>query len=163
MRVRRAEREDLVAIARLAYGASIAAYGDLVDQTVPSASMAVEPPPELKRKLLSGSLLVCCEDDRVAGYAEYETLDDHLNVLGLGYRREAHNVAAALLRALQNLHPQLPISHEVVLGHLEHEQLHEAIGFVPGETVDADLGGHTVVARRWWFSPSSAGSPAAVG
>lgn len=163
MRVRRAEREDLPAIARLAHGASIAAYGDLVDQSPSASPVAIEPQTDLKRKLLSGSLLVCCEDDIVSAFAEYEVLEDHLDIRSMGYRYEGREVAAALMRALHTLHPNLPISHEVVLGHLELEHLHEAIGFVPGETVDADLGGHTVVARRWWFLPTAPISQAAAG
>lgn len=163
MKVRRAEREDLVAITRLAHGAYLAAYGDLVDQLAPARPIAVDPPPALKRKLLAGSLLVCSGEDTVLGFADYEVRDDHVTILDLGYCHEARDVAAALMLELQTLHPQLPISHDVVLGNLEHEHLYEEIGFVPGETVDADLGGHTVVARRWWFPPSTRVSQAATG
>lgn len=153
MNVRRAEREDLPAIARMAHGASVAAYGDLVDQSATVAPYAIEPQTDLKRQLLAGSLLVCCEDDQLTGFAEFEVLDDHVNILDMCHGHQGTSVAAALTRALQTLHPHLPLSHDVVLGHLDREQLHEAIGFVPGETIDADLGGHTVVARRWWLPP----------
>jgi hypothetical protein len=117
------------------------------------APYAIEPQTDLKRRLLAGSLLVCCDEDRVSGFAEFEVLEDHVNILDMCHGHHGTPVAAALMRALQTLHPHLPLSNDVVLGHVDREQLHEAIGFVPGETIDADLGGHKVVARRWWLPP----------
>jgi hypothetical protein len=111
-------------------------------------------PSALKRVLLSGSLLVCCEDELVTGFAAYELHDDHLHLGSFGHAAGDHPTVAALMHAIRRLHPSLPISIDVVLGHLDDEHLHESIGFVPGETVAIEMAGHPLVGRRWWLAPS---------
>jgi len=79
------------------------------------------------------------EPDRVTLVAIYA--DPAVRGVGLG---------SALLNAIVDAHPDLPIAADVLDGNHKGEPFYEARGFEPRETLDEQLGGELVAERRWW-------------
>lgn len=161
MEVRKAVREDLVAISELAHGRSWTSFSDILPDEAINGNGSDHSPASLKRHLLEGALIVCCEKDVILGFAHCEPHADHVHLDTFSHRSLADRVGAALVQMVQAMHPHLPISRDIVLGDDEEERVHESIGFVPGETVEATVGGHAVVSRRWWLGPHAAQQEAA--
>lgn len=156
MEVRRAGRGDLVAIGRVADAAHWEAYSGLLAAVTIAALLRRDfSPGPLRRRLLSGRVLVAEEDGRVVGFAEAAVETDHTRLTALasdpGDRHAG--VAARLLEAVRRLAPHLPVSADVPLGCLPVEGYLEAQGFVPGEILQTNLFGEEVVERRWWLPP----------
>ncbi len=59
-------------------------------------------------------------------------------------------LGSALLDAIIDAHPDLPIVADVLTGNRLGELFYEARGFEPRETVEEQLGSELVVERRWW-------------
>lgn len=158
MDVRRAERGDLVPIGRIAHRAS----WDIYDGLVPSEAVAAVldrrySPSELKRRLLMGSLLVAVDEaKRVKGFLELESHSGHV-VAAVSTQPGPAGAAAgsSLIAAVCESDPALPVCADIVLGNVADEVLHERIGFVPGEVVEDDIAGHSVIRRRWWLAPGT--------
>lgn len=154
MEVRRAAREDLVAIGRLAHAATWEACTGLLKPTTISAELEVNySPSSLKRRLLAGRVMVAVAGDgSVVGYADVAEESDGVRVAGLStepaYRRRG--VGRDLLNAIRALFPGSPLCTDVLLGDLEGERFCEATGFVPGEVIQRRVFGEDVVERRWW-------------
>ena len=81
------------------------------------------------------------EPDRVTLVAIYT--DPALRGLGLG---------SALLGAVLDAHPDLPVAADVLAGNRKGETFYEARGFEPREDVEEQLGDELVSERRWWLS-----------
>jgi GNAT superfamily N-acetyltransferase len=59
-------------------------------------------------------------------------------------------LGSALLDAIVEAHPDLPIAADVLAGNRMGETFYEARGFEPREVIDEQLGAELVVERRWW-------------
>ncbi len=59
-------------------------------------------------------------------------------------------LGSALLDAIIDAHPDLPIVADVLAGNRLGEVFYEARGFEPREQIDEQLGAELVVERRWW-------------
>ena len=59
-------------------------------------------------------------------------------------------LGSALLDAIIDAHPELPIVADVLAGNRLGEVFYEARGFEPREQIDEQLGAELVVERRWW-------------
>jgi hypothetical protein len=108
----------------------------------------------LKECLLAGDLLVGVDgSDRIEAVALIRLTQDHAQLLtALAPPHPSTNVSAApFVTALRDRGCALPISGEVVLGNLPHERFYERAGFVPGEVLEEEIAGQTVVRRRWWL------------
>ena len=156
MEVRRATRDDLVAIGRVADAAAWEAYSGLLSPGIIARLLRRDfSPGSVRRRLLSGGVLVAVEAGRVVGFADAAVEEGliRLNALGTDPDRRHGRVAAHLLGEVRRLAPWLPVSADVLLGCLPVEGYLEAQGFVPGEVLPQDLFGEPTVARRWWLAP----------
>jgi GNAT superfamily N-acetyltransferase len=166
MDVRAATRDDLLQIARVADTSIWESFSELMGSAAIQVFLRRRySPAVLKRRLLSGGILVA-EDDtgRLAGFADAEVTPDHvrLNTVVTAPSHRRRGSAAALVRALQHRTPDLPVCLDVILGNLDGERFCESLGFVPGEVFHQDLGAEDVVVRRWWCSPVQAGRTSVV-
>ena len=154
MQVRRATRDDLKGIGRVADAAHWHGYqGLLSPATISSLIRRDFGPSALKRRLLGGRLLVAEEAGGVVGFADLEVDAGviHLRAIVAEVPGEEGTVSGALLEAAREVAPGLPICTDVLLGHLESEHFYERQGFVPGETFHDVLFEEHVVERRWWL------------
>jgi GNAT superfamily N-acetyltransferase len=157
MHIRRATKRDLADIGRVADAAHRETYDTLIGPAAISELVRREySPASLKRRLLAGGVLVA-EDGggEVIGVAHVRVAGDHVELAGIStepaHRRRG--VAGALVRALLEERPDLPLCADVLLGNLEAESFYESMGFAPGEVIQHRLRAEPVVARRWWCSP----------
>jgi ribosomal protein S18 acetylase RimI-like enzyme len=154
MEVRRAAREDLVAIGRLAHAATWESCTGLLKPVTISARLETDySPSSLKRRLLAGRVVVAVDGDgTVVGFADVDREPERLRVACLStepaFRRRG--VARTLLEAIEALFPSMPMFTDILLGNLEGERFCEAAGFVPGEVIQRRIFGEDVVERRWW-------------
>jgi GNAT superfamily N-acetyltransferase len=154
--VRRAGKSDLLGIGRVADAAHWDAYSSLLDPATISALLRRDfAPGPLRRRLLSGGVLVAVEAGRVVGFADAAVGADQvrLNALGTDPEWRHLQVAGRLLTEVRDLAPSLPVSADVLLGCLPVEGFLEARGFVPGEVIPSSLFGEVAVERRWWLAP----------
>jgi hypothetical protein len=153
--VRTATRSDLHEIDALSVRASTEAYSGMLPSGV--TSMTGTTPfrgAPLKERLLSGDLLVGVDrSDRIEAVAVIRTTTDHAELLtALAPLHPSTIVSAApFVTAIRARGCALPISGEAVLGNLPHEQFYESAGFVPGEVLEEEIAGQTIVRRRWWL------------
>lgn len=156
MRVRRARRDDLEAVARIAQVGLAEAYSGLLPGAAVDLLLAAGfSPSVLLRRMLAGRLLVAVgADDRPVGFADAERRNGHVTVTTIvtdpPYRRLG--VGASLLAAAAGLSPGDPVCAEVLLGNESGERFCEACGLVPGETVTSLIGDEQTVSRRWWLA-----------
>lgn len=154
--MRRAAKEDLVGIGRVADAAHWDAYSGLLGPGAISALLRRDfSPGALRRRLLSGLVLVAVEQGEVVGFADAIVAPDQVRLKALGTDPDWRHtrVAAHLLEGVRRLSPGLPVSADVLLGCATVEEYLEAQGFVPGEVIEADLFGELTVERRWWLAP----------
>lgn len=153
MIVRAAQRSDLVEIGRVAEAAHWASYEALLrPDTIGRLLTRDFGPSQLARRLLRGQMSVITSLEEVIAFADGAGADDSIHVAAIAVAPQARRRGAgtALLRALQQIRPDLPISADVFLGNIEGEGFYEANGFVPGEIVSGRLFDEEVVERRWW-------------
>ncbi len=164
MRVRPAQRGDLLAIGRVADAAHWQTYQALLGPgAITELIQRSYSPSALKRKLLSGGVLVAEENDgEVIGFAHARNAGDHVELAAIStdprYRRRG--AAGALVEAVRASAPNLPLYADVLLGNLEAERFYEAMGFAPGEVIQRRVETEQVVSRRWWAAPMPAGAAA---
>jgi len=157
MRVRRARKEDLVDIGRIAESSLWDAYSALLPPASVEAMLHVGySPGALRRRLIGGGLMVAVnDDDRPIGFADASCGEGHVLVSAIAtdppFRRLG--VASSLLWSAAALAPGDPICTDVLLGNDDGERFCEACGLVPGETVTGVAGADEAVARRWWLAP----------
>jgi GNAT superfamily N-acetyltransferase len=157
MSVRHAGRADLLAIGRVAEASLWDTYtGLLKPDTIGRILQRDYSPAALGRRLLRGGVVVAEEAGEVVGFADAEVGPSHLQLLAIAtdpiHRRAG--VAAAMLVAVRDGHPDLPVCADVLLGNLAGERFYEALGFAPGEILERTLFDEDVVERRWWLAPS---------
>jgi GNAT superfamily N-acetyltransferase len=154
--VRNAVKGDLIGIGRVADAAHWDAYSALLDPGTISALLRRDfSPGALRRRLLSGEVLVAVEQGRIVGFADAAVASDQVRLKALGADLQWRHVrvAAHLLEAVRRLAPALPVSADVLLGCEPVEGYLEAQGFVPGEVIESNLFGELAVERRWWLAP----------
>lgn len=154
--MRRAAREDLLGIGGVADAAHWDAYSGLLGPGTIAALLRRDfSPGSLRRRLLSGGVLVAVEHGTVVGFADaaVEEGQVRLKALGTDPARRHTRVAAHLLEGVRRLAPALPVSADVLLGCVPVEGYLEANGFVPGEVIESELFGQLTVERRWWLAP----------
>ena len=153
--VRTATRSDLQEIDALSLRASTEAYsGVLPEALVNPTGTAPFRGARLKECLLSGDLLVGVDgSDRIEAVAVIRTTPDHAELQTvLAPPHPSTDISAApFVTAIRARGCDLPISGEAVLGNLPHEQFYESAGFVPGEVLEEEVAGQTIVRRRWWL------------
>jgi len=154
--VRKAARDDVVGIGRVADAAHWDAYSGLLDPgTISSLLRRDFSPGSVRRRLLSGEMLVAVEKGTLVGFADAVVATDQVRLKALGTDPDWRHlrVAAHLLEAVRGLAPALPVSADVLLGCEPVEGYLEAQGFVPGEVIESRLFGELTVERRWWLPP----------
>ncbi len=153
--VRTATRSDLDEIDALSARALTEAFaGMLPNGLTGQTRMTPFRGAPLKERLLSGDLLVGVDgSDRIEAVAMISLTGDHAELLtALAPPHPSTDVSAApFVTAIRERGCALPISGEAVLGNLPHEQFYESAGFVPGEVLEEEVGGQTIVRRRWWL------------
>lgn len=155
--MRHAGRADLLDIARVAEASHWDTYtGLLKPDTIGRILQRDYSPAALGRRLLRGGVVVAEEAGEVVGFADAEAGQAHVRLLAIAtdplHRRAG--VAAAMLGAIRERHPDLPVCADVLLGNLAGERFYEALGFVPGEILERSLFDEDVVERRWWLAPT---------
>jgi len=155
--VRTANREDLVEIGRLAHEVWWRSYASLVtSETINRALDANYTPSILAERLLKHYCFLALEDDETVGFAEGVVGDDRVVLATLHCRHGGNTeVGRLLIDRMHSLAPALPMCSDVALGHLDAESFFEAIGFAPGEVIEAQLEGEAIVRRRWWLPGAS--------
>ena len=106
----------------------------------------------LERRIRDHTFLVV-EDSTIVAFADAAVDGARLN-LGAIYahpERRGRGAGTKLLAALQARFPGLPISADVLVGNRKGEVFYERRGFVPRETLRAELFDEAVVERRWWL------------
>lgn len=157
MEVRTARRRDLIEIGRLAHEVWWEAYAGLVtSDTINRGLDANYSPSVLAERLLKHHCFMAVQSDEAVGFAEGAPAEDRV-VLETLYCREGTGAEGGqlLIDRVHSLAPELPICSDVVLGHLAAETFFESVGFAPGEVIEEELEGETIVRRRWWL-PGSA-------
>jgi GNAT superfamily N-acetyltransferase len=88
----------------------------------------------------------------VAAFAETAVEPDRVTLVAIyaGPAVRGVGLGSALLNAIVDAHPDLPIVADVLAGNRKGEGFYEARGFEPRETVDEQLGDELVAERRWW-------------
>lgn len=157
MGVRRANRSDILGVARVVHAACWETYtGLLKPETISEAIATDYSPSMLKRRMLAGEIMVGIDDDEVVvGFVMSGLADDHVAVSAIAvdpeHRRHGH--ARELVEAsFRKWDTELPVSMPVLLGSIDGEEFAESMGFVPGEIVERDLCGEPVVERIWWHT-----------
>jgi GNAT superfamily N-acetyltransferase len=156
VKVRKATRGDLIEIGRVADAAHWGAYsGLLAPSTITRLLQRDFAPGPLKRRLLSGQVVVAESAGSLVGFADAEVQPGSVKLTALSTEPESRRrgIGRALLAAVRGMAPDLPVSADVLLGSLEVERFFESQGFVPGETLNGMLFDEPVVERRWWLPP----------
>jgi len=156
MQVRRATRDDLAEIARVADAAFWDTYAGLLKPDTIARLLGRDySSAALRRRLLQGGVLVAVAGDRLVGFAEI-TEEEALVRLAAISTEPVHRrvgVGAALVDEARRADPDLPVCADVLLGNLDGERFYEALGFVPGEVMQSTWIDEDVVERRWWLAP----------
>jgi GNAT superfamily N-acetyltransferase len=156
MEVRRAAKEDLVAIHRVAHAAVWDSFAGLLKPSTITALLEREfSPSNLRRRMLAGRVVVATRPDRgVVGFADASLGEDRVELAALSTLPEERRrgVATAMMREIRTMAEGRPVCADVLLGNLDGERFLEAAGFVPGEVIHRHLLDEEVVERRWWHS-----------
>lgn len=154
--MRAADRGDLIAIRQVADAAHWDTYeGLLKPDTIGRLLTRDYAPAALRRRLLRGSLLVAEAAESVIGFVDAHLDPEETRIATLA-TEPAHRrtgVATALVAAVREMRPDVPIRADVLLGNMHGERFYEALGFVPGEVLHGELFDEDVVERRWWLEP----------
>ncbi len=107
----------------------------------------------VQRRIDGHTFLVVADAGAIVAFADAAIDGDHLN-LGAIYahpERRGRGAGTLLLDALRDRFPAMAISADVLVGNRKGEAFYERRGFVPRETLPAELFGEAVVERRWWL------------
>ncbi len=155
MEVRKAERGDLLGVARVVHAACWETFtGLLKPQTIAEGIATIYTPSALKRWLLAGELYVGVDESRVVqGFAVVATHPDHADVFAIAVDPSVRHkgLARRLIERMREDAGGLPMCLTVLLGSLDGEHFAESLGMVPGEIIERDFCGEDIVERRWWL------------
>lgn len=158
--VRDASAADIEAIRAVASAAWRDTYaGHLREATIEAfleRSYSVE---RVGRRIEADTFLVAVAGDELLAFANAREADGHVHLLAIYARpeRRGRGAGSALLAELRTRFPLQAIAAEVLLGNRKGEAFYEARGFMPRETVEAELFGETIVERRWWLGSDQPG------
>lgn len=158
--VRRATPSHAPAIGDIARAAWRATYRDMLrDETIEWFVERAYSEERVALRIERHETWVAELDGVVAAFAETAVEPDRVTLVAIyaspGMR--GRGLGSALLDAIVDAHPDLPIAADVLDGNRMGEAFYEARGFEPRETIDEQLGAELVVERRWW---RPAGQPA---
>lgn len=153
MEVRTAGRQDLIEIGRLAHEVWWESYSGLVtSETINRVLDAEYSPSMIAERLLKHFCFMAVEDGATVGFAEGVPGKDRIVLETLHCRAGGNlEVGRQLVERMHSLAPDLPMCSDIALGHLAAESFFESIGFAPGEVIDEQIAGETIVRRRWWL------------
>ncbi len=155
MEVRRADRGDLLGVARVVHAAHWDTYtGLLKPQTIAEVIATLYRPSILKRRLMAGELYVALDDRQVViAFAFVDFHDDHIDIpsIAVDPNTRQRGVAREMIALIRADGGPGPLCMTVLLGSLDGEAFAERLGFVPGEIIEQELAGEEVVQRRWWL------------
>ena len=155
--MRRATPSHAIAIRDIAMAAWRATYRDLLrDETIEWFVERAYSEERVALRIERHETWVAELDGVVAAFAEtaVEPVDepDRVTLVAIyaspGMR--GRGLGSALLDAIVDAHPDLPIAADVLAGNRMGEAFYEARGFEPREVIDEQLGAELVVERRWW-------------
>ncbi len=155
--VRRATPSHAPAIRDIAMAAWRATYRDMLrDETIEWFVERAYSEERVALRIERHETWVAELDGVVAAFAEtaVEPVDepDRVTLVAIyaspGMR--GRGLGSALLDAIVDAHPDLPIAADVLAGNRMGETFYEARGFEPREVIDEQLGAELVVERRWW-------------
>jgi diamine N-acetyltransferase len=152
--VRDAAAEDAAALREVASLAWRDTYrGLLSDATIEAFIDRAYSLEHLRRRIDGHTFLVVEEAGAIVAFADAAVDGDHLN-LGAIYahpERRGRGAGSLVLDTLRDRFPNVPIAADVLTGNRKGEAFYERRGFVPRETLPAELFGEAVVERRWWL------------
>jgi GNAT superfamily N-acetyltransferase len=98
-------------------------------------------------------------DGVVGAFAETAIEPDRVTLVAIYANPAVRGVGlgSALLNAIVDAHPDLPIAADVLAGNRKGETFYEARGFEPRERVEEQLGNELVAERRWWRPAAATG------
>jgi len=156
IRVRRATPSHAPAIRSIADAAWRATYRDLLhEDTIEWFLERAYSEDRVGLRIERHETWVAELDGVVSAFAESEILPDRVTLVAIYAEpaRRGLGLGSALLDAIMEAHPGLPVAADVLAGNAAGETFYLARGFVPGEDVDEELGGEHVRERRWWLRP----------
>jgi len=156
VKVRDATRSDLGQVANIADVALRGAYDDLLPSaTVKRYLTATYSPGALSNRLSDHPIFVVEIDAELCAFADAFIQDGGIVIAEIctlpNWRRQG--CGTGLVRRLACMDATLPVSADVLLGNQPGERFYEALGFVPGETMQLQMFDTAVVERRWWHPP----------
>jgi GNAT superfamily N-acetyltransferase len=160
MMVRDASIGDAAAVRAVAAAAWRDTYaGLLADATIESFIASAYSIERLERRITRHTFLVVEEEDAIVAFADAIREAEHVNLAAIyaDPARRGRGAGSALLSAVRERFPDLPVAADVVEGNRKGEVFYERRGFAPGERLEEELYGEPVVEFRWWLgSPPSA-------
>jgi GNAT superfamily N-acetyltransferase len=163
--VRDATADDIEAVRSIAAAAWRDTYAGLIGESTIEAflerSYGVE---RVTRRIRDDTfLLAVTEDGAVVAFANAREAEGYLHLLAIyaDPGRRGGGAGTALLDELRRRFPGEAIAAEVLRGNRKGETFYEARGFVPRETVEADLFAERIVEQRWWLDPQEPPAPGA--
>ena len=152
--IRDALAADATAIQAVAAAAWRDTYAGLLKPaTIEAFIEAAYSVERLERRVAQHTVLVVEERGEVTAFADAVPDDDRLNLCAIYVRpdRRRQGAGTQLLAELRVRFEGLPIAADVLEGNRKGEGFYERLGFVPRDTMRADLFGEPVVERRWWL------------
>ena len=158
-RVRSAIAADAAAVRAVASSAWRDTYAGLLKQATIEGfidrSYSIE---RLEWRIARHTFLVVEAGDRLVAFADAIEEPDRLALVAIyasPYVR-GQGAGTLLLEWLRARFPRLPIAADVLADNRKGEIFYERRGFIPRETLDAELFGEPVVERRWWLDVTRA-------
>jgi GNAT superfamily N-acetyltransferase len=153
--VRRATPSHATAIRDIAHAAWMDTYRELLrEETIEWFVERAYSEERVALRIERHETWVAELDGAIAAFAETAVEADRITLVAIyaspGMR--GRGLGSALLDAIVDAHPDLPIAADVLDGNRKGETFYEARGFEPRETLEEQLGAELVVERRWWRS-----------
>jgi GNAT superfamily N-acetyltransferase len=152
--VRDASAEDAPDVQRVAAAAWRATYhGLLADAMIESFIALAYGSETILRRIEHDTFLVAVADGAVRAFADAVQRDGHVALAAIYAAPEwrSRGLGSSLLDELRRRFPGAPIAADVLVGNRLGETFYERRGFVPRETLEAELFGEPVRERRWWL------------
>lgn len=159
--VRDASLDDGPDVQRVAAAAWRSTYSGLLsDATIEAFIERAYGAETIRHRIDADTFLVAVNEGEVRAFADAFPRERHV-VLAAIYAEPGwlgQGLGSLLLDELRRRFPGMPISADVLVGNRLGEAFYERRGFVPIETLEADLFGEAVRERRWWLGqPPGAG------
>ena len=150
--VRRAIDSDAQAVRDVAVEAWRATYSGLLSDSTIEAFLAGPYDLEnVRRRINQDEFFVAIDGSEIVAYADAVPEAEAVFVAAIYALpdRRLQGAGTALLNAILERHPDLPIDAYVLLHNTKGEGFYERRGFLPAEAVEQDLFGERVTERRW--------------